>query len=260
VFRGTGERYLPSEAFWSSDLGRLWAAGFEEVTARTFERLVRATAPLREGGRRVRYAAYGYHGCEILVGGRFRWQTYVPYLQGWAKLLLERLAEGAWREGVRCTVFASPEIWTASSALFLGVEVALYPLLRALREEGPRAPAAEEAWARCRAALREGATVEGLLARADEYLAAPALAPFRDLARWPQHTTREQLESMLAASDATLAMSADPKSPACAALSPFVFRAVGRIMLDASFEPTAPVVWLNHDVVAKALVHGDAVR
>jgi hypothetical protein len=259
VFRGTGERYLPSAAFWGSELGRLWAMGFEEVTARTFERLVRATAALREG-RRVRYVAYGYHGCEVLVGGRFRWQSYVPYLQGWAKLLLERLAEDAWREGVRCTVFDAPELWTASSALFLGVEVALYPLLRALRAEGPDAPATEEAWARCRAALKEGATIEGLLARADEYLAAPALAPFRDLAGFPHHTTREQLEAMLSASDATLAMSADPRSPACAALSPFVLQAVGRLMLAAAFEPTAPVLGLGHDVVAKALVHGGAGR
>jgi hypothetical protein len=192
------------------------------------------------------------------VGGRFTWQSYVPYLQGWAKLLLERLAEDAWREGARGTVFNSPEIWTASSALFLGVELALYPLLLALREEGPGAPATEEAWARCRAALRAGATVEGLLARAEEYLAAPLLAPFRDLARWPRHTTREQLEAMLAASDTTRAMSADPKRPACAVLSPFVFQAVGRLMLAASFEPSAPVLWLNHDVVAKALVHGGA--
>jgi hypothetical protein len=230
------------------------------VTARTFERLVRATAPLREGGRRVRYAAYGYHGCEVLVGGRYAWQTYVPYLQGGAKLLLERLAEDAWGEGVRCTVFDAPEIWTASSALFLGVEVALYPLLRALRVEGPHAAATEEAWASCRAALRAGATVEGLLARADEYLAAPSLAPFRELAGWPHHTTREQLEAMLAASDATLAMSADPKSPACAALSRLVFRAVGRLMLAASFEPSAPVLWLNHDVVARSLVRDEGGR
>ena len=35
IFRGTGDRYLPSEAFWASDLGRLWAASFEEVTARS---------------------------------------------------------------------------------------------------------------------------------------------------------------------------------------------------------------------------------
>jgi hypothetical protein len=257
VFRGTGDRYLPSDAFWRSDLGKLWATSFDEVTARTFERLVRGTASLRTGARRVRYVAYGYHGCEVLVGGRFTWQSYVPYLQGWAKMLLERLAEEAFRGGVACTVFNAPEIWTNSSALFLGVEVSLYPLLAALRDADPAAPATEEAWARCRAALRDGASVEALLARADAYLASPVVASSRDLATWPQHTTRAQLEAMLAASEATMAMSVDPKSPIAAELSPSVFKAVGRLMLDASWEPSAPVVWLGHDVVAKALVAGE---
>jgi hypothetical protein len=254
VFRGTGDRYLPSEELWASDLGKLWAMGFEEVTARTFERLVRATAPLRAGPRRVRYAAYGYHGCEVLVGGRFTWQSYVPYLQGWAKRELERHAEEAWSAGVPCAVFNAPEIWTSSSAIFLGVEVSLYPLLRALREAGPDAPATEAVWARARGALREGATTEGLLARADEYLAGPAVAPLRELATWPQHTTPAQLEAMLAASDALMGMSADPKHPVCAALSPAVFGGVGRLMFDAAWEPPAPVLWLNHDVVARRLV------
>jgi hypothetical protein len=259
VFRGTGDRYLPSEEFWASDLGRLWAVSFEEVTARTFERLVRATAPLRAGGRRVRYAAYGYHGCEVLVGGRFTWQSYVPYLQGWAKLELERYACEAWGTGVRCAVFNAPEVWTNSSSIFLGVEVALYPLLHALREAGPDAPATEATLARCRGALRAGATIEGVLERADEYLGGPAVAPLRDLASWPQHTTREQLEAMLAASDALMAMSADPKSPVCAALSPAVVAGVGRLMFDASFEPPAPVLWLGHDVVARRLVSGSLI-
>jgi hypothetical protein len=253
VFRGTGDRYLPSEAFWGSDLGKLWAASFDEVTARTLERLLRATAPLRMPGRRVRYVAYGYHGCEVLVSGRPTWQSYVPYLQGWAKLLLERIAGDAWREGVRCTVFNAPEIWTNSSALFLGVEVSLYPLLAAMRREAAGAAATEAAWERCRSALREGGSIDALLARAEEYLAAPLLAPFRRLEGWPQHTTREQLEAMLAASEATSAMGADPKSPLAAELSPFVFRAVGRLMLDASWEPVAPVLWLGHDVVARSL-------
>jgi hypothetical protein len=253
VFRGTGDRFLPSEAFWGSDLGKLWAASFEEVTASTFERLVAATASLRDGGRRVRYVAYGYHGCEVLIGGQLTWQTYVPYLQGWAKLLLERHAEDAWRAGVRCTVFNSPEIWTNSSALFRGVEVSLYALLLAVREVRPGSPVADGLWTRCRALLREGATLEALLARAEEYLASPVHRPFRSLAEWPQHASREQMEAMLAASDDLLAMSPDPKNPVCAELSRAVFQAVGRLMLDASWDPPAPVVWLGHDVIARRL-------
>jgi hypothetical protein len=254
VFRATGERFVPSGAFWASDLGRLCAESFEEVTARTFARLVAATASLRRGDRRVRYVAYGYHGCEVLVGGRLTWQSYVPYLQGWAKRALERHADDAWTEGVRCTVFDAPEIWTASSAIFLGVEVSLYPLLEAVRGEGPSSAAAEGLFARCRALLREGASLEALLERAQAYLAAPVLAPFRDRETWPHHSTREQMEAMLAASEATLGMSADPRNPVCAELSRAVFGAVGRLMLDASWEPAAPVVSLGHDVVARRLV------
>jgi Family of unknown function (DUF6936) len=252
VFRGMGEKYLASSELWASDLGRLWAESFEEVTANTFRRLVDATAPLRAGGRRVRYAAYGYHGCEVLAGGAPTWQTYVPYLQGAAKLALERHAEDAWAAGVRGTVFNAPEIWTDSSALFLGVEVSLYPLLLALREAGPGSAAAEGAWSRCAALLREGATLEALLARADAFLTATELAPFRRLEGWPHHTTREQLAAMLEASEECLAMSADPRNPVCAELSRVVQRSVGRIMLDAAWEPSAPVLWLGHDVVARS--------
>lgn len=254
VFRGTGEKLVPSAALWASDVGRLWAAGFEEVSARTFQRLVAATASLRNGARRVRYAAYGYHGCEVLVGGRYTWQTYVPYLQGWAKLLLERLSEEAWAGGVRSAVFDAPEVWTNSSAIFLGVEVALYPLLAALEHEGPGSAAAEEVRSRCRARLREGGTLEAHLERAERYLASPAAAPFRDLAAWPQHAAPAQMEAMLAASDDLLALSADPKDPVCAELSRTVVASVGRLMLDAAWEPPAPVLWLNHDVVARRVV------
>ena len=149
MFRTTGDKFLPSREFWQCDLGRLWAASFDEVTGRTFERLLAATASLRARAKRTRYVAYGYHGCEVLIGGTYTWQTYVPYLQGWAKMLLERIAREAWRGGVKCTVFNSPEIWTNSSAHFLGVEVSIYPLLRAIGEEGAGTAAAEAAWDRC---------------------------------------------------------------------------------------------------------------
>jgi hypothetical protein len=61
------------------------------------------------------------------------------------------------------------------------------------------------------------------------------------------------MEAMLAASDELMSMSADPKHPMCVELSRPVVRGVGRLMLDASWEPTAPVQWLNHDVIARQL-------
>jgi hypothetical protein len=259
LFRGTGEKHLASGPVWDTELGRLWASSFEEVTARTFQRLVAATAPLRTAGRRVRYVAYGYHGCEVLIGGRLTWQSYTPYLQGWAKKRLEQFAEEAWRDGVRATVFNSPEIWTNSSALFSGVELSLYPLLEAIADAGRAGGGAAQAAAgalrdRCRARLREGTTLEAMLERAGRFLADPALAPFRGLEAWPHHSTREEMELMLPAAEEVLAFSADQKDTVAGELSRMVFGAVGRLMLAEAWEPASPVRWLNHDVIAKRLV------
>ncbi len=259
LFRGTGEKHLASGPVWDTELGRLWASSFEEVTARTFQRLVAATAPLRTAGRRVRYVAYGYHGCEVMIGGRLTWQSYTPYLQGWAKKQLEQHAEEAWRDGVRATVFNCPEIWTNSSALFSGVELSLYPLLDALgdagRAQGGAAQLAADALrARGRALLKDGATLEAMLERAGRFLSDPALAPFRGLEAWPHHSTREEMELMLPAAEEVLAFSADQKNTVAGELSRMVFGAVGRLMLAEAWEPSSPVRWLGHDVVARRLV------
>ncbi|ANA40833.1 hypothetical protein A2G06_11755 [Geobacter anodireducens] len=48
-------------------------------------------------------------------------------------------------------------------------------------------------------------------------------------------------------------MNADPRSIVCAELSKSVFQAVGRLMFDHSWVPQAPVLWLNHDVIARSL-------
>lgn len=261
MFRGTGEKHLGSAEVWASPLGRLWASSFEAVTADTFAALVAATAPLRTPGRRVRYVAYGYHGTEVLIGGRLTWQSYTPYLQGWAKMRLEAHAEAAWAAGVKATVFNSPEIWTNSSALFSGVELSLFPLLTAVREAGAAAgpegvKAAEALWERCRARLKPGATLEAMLARADAFLTSPVLAGFRELAAWPHHSTREEMDVMLPAAEEVLAFSADAKDAVAAELSRAVFGAVGQLMLAEAWEPASPVRWLNHDVVAKRFVRG----
>ena len=261
MLRGAGEKYIPSGEVWAAPLGRLLAASFDSVTADTLATLLAATAPLRTPGRRVRYVAYGYHGTEVLVGGRPTWQSYTPYLQGWAKKRLEEHAEAAWAAGVKITVHNSPEIWTDSSALFSGVELSLFPLLLAVRQAGAAAgpegvKAADGLWERCRARLKAGATLEAMLARADAFLTSPVLAPFRDLASWPHHSTREEMELMLPAAEEVLAFSADPKDAVAAELSRAVYGAVGQLMFGDSWEPAEPVRWLNHDVVAKRFVRG----
>jgi hypothetical protein len=256
IFKGQGERFLSSERFWHSDLGRLCKISFDEVTADTYGYLIDATASLRakinaQGGK-VAYAAYGYHGCEVLIKGEYSWQTYTPYLTGWAKIRLEEAAQAAWNRKTAVTVFNSPEIQTNSSALFMGVEISLYPLLNALEREGGGGMAfaiRDE----CRRLLRDDASLEVLLAETDKYLASPILAGFRNYDTWPFHNTPEQAELMLNCSSRLLGMNENPKEIVCAILSRAVFTAVGKLMLDTMWEPSAPVYWLNHDIIAKML-------
>jgi hypothetical protein len=258
VFKGQGDRYLPSEAFWKSDLGRLCGISFDEVTADTFSHLIDATASIREkgesAGKRVRYVAYGYHGCEVLIGGNYTWQSYTPYLQGWAKMRLERIAAAARSNGVNATIFNCPEIQTNSSALFLGVEISLYPLLAALEREGG-GPRAGEIAKGCAALLGDNCSIAGLLSLAESYLSSPVLSGFREFSEWPRHNTREQAEFMLQKATELLAMNRDPKEIVCAELSREVFKTVGALMFDTSWNSSAPVYWLGHDIIAKRIVN-----
>ncbi len=256
IFKGTGDKYMASEVFWDSPLGRLCDSSFNEVTADTFRYLIEGTATLRErnsgAGSKVCYSAYGYHGTEVLVNGKYRWQSYTPYVQGFAKMRLEEIASEAAAKGIPATVFNCPEIQTNSSALFLGVEISLYPLLSAIRNEVD-AETTDTLEARCQAMLKEGETVANLLERADRYLSSPILERIVDFATWPQHNTREQAELMLAASAELMELHADQKQLVCAELSRIVFLTTGRLMLHSSWNPPASTVWLNHDIISRLL-------
>ena len=70
---------------------------------------------------------------------------------------------------------------------------------------------------------------------------------------WPQHNSPEQQEYMLDCSAELLAMNQNQKDIVCAVLSRGVFQAVGTLMFNSSWQPQAPLFWLNHDVIAKCL-------
>ncbi|HJV66072.1 MAG TPA: hypothetical protein VJ550_10080 [Geomonas sp.] len=247
LFKGQGDRFLSSEAFWKSDLGYLCETSFNEVTADTLRYLIEETAPLRDK-LSVRYAAYGYHGCEVLINGSYTWQSYTPYLQGWAKIRLEEIATEAWKAGIKATVYNCPEILTNSSALFLGVENSLYPLLASLKSAG-----VNEVVEECQSLLKEGVTTDQLIKIATDYLVNPLVTSTRDYDSWPQHNSLEQQEYMLNVSAELISLNANPKEIVCAVLSKAVFEGVGKLMFDSSWAPQAPVFWLNHDVIAKRL-------
>ena len=229
---------------------------FDEVTANTLQHLITASAAIRDRvqktGGQVRYTAYGYHGTEILIDGRYQWQTYTNYTQGYAKMRLESVAESAWAQGIPATVFNCPEIRTNSSDIFVGVELSLFPLLNALKKEGG-GEWAQQQWAICEALLEDGTSLQSIVDTIEAYNNDPTSAAFRDFAAWPMDNTPALADIMIGTSEAITAKHKDKKALITDHLSALVLEATGPLMFYGAIEKIAPVVWLNHDIIARQL-------
>lgn len=255
VFKGTGERYMESKKFWDSGLGEVTRASFMAVSAETFKILVDESAPLRqqiakEGGS-VSYSGYGYHGTEVMIKNEYQWQSYAPYLQGFAKIQLENYAQEATDKGIKAAVYNCPEILTNSSSIFQGVEVPLYPLLKALKQQAPNSPKTKELWEKCQALLKPEVKIQDVLTWCEQCLSSPEVQAQSDLKTWPQHNTARQMETLLATSDKIIEAHVSDKALMTAVLSEEVFAACGEAMLADAANPMRPVSWINHDLVAK---------
>ena len=250
VFKGTGDRFASSKTFWQSDLGRLCEQSFESVTADTFDTLITTTQ--QHFDVECCYAAYGYHGTECLVGDQYQWQSYAPYLQGWAKLKLERIATQAHTRGLKAYVFNVPEILTQSSSIFLGVEVALYSLIAALQKEGAADPSnAQSLESKIKALLKPEFGVSDLIQATQEYLTHPVIRAHSDFNTWPQHNSAEQMLLMQQASKKLMQMHQNSRHMATLELSELIFKACGRIMLNLmpTRQPHA-CHWIGHKLIA----------
>lgn len=258
IFKGSGERYQSSEEFVNTNLGEICLRSFDEVTANTFDILIEASKDLRKAreakGFKVGYTAFGYHGCDALVDGKYLWQSYAPYLQGWSKIKLEEIAAKHFKNKVDASVYNAPEILTNSSSVFLGVEVCLYPLLSALKKEG--LPKDHPLFKECQAKLKPGHTLEEIESYVQEYLNSDATQALTNFPTWPHHNMPHQMEKMKAASQDLIDMHLDSKDLITANLSEVVFKACGSLMVQDIMGTKAPTWWVGHDIVAKwAVAH-----
>jgi len=255
AFKGTGDRYLESEKFWQSDIGQLCALSFSEVTANTFDILIQETTQLRDrlqaNGCKVAYSAYGYHGTEVLIGHNYLWQTYSPYLQGWAKMQLENYSKTWAERGVSTCVYNCPEILTNSSSIFQGVEVSLYPLLAALDKEGVESMKTKAFLKECQDLLKPEHTMEEVYKFTQSYLTNHLIREHCSFEKWPQHSTRDQMEFMLNSSNHLIDMHKSDRVLLTSVLSEVVFTGCGKVMLNDLAQPESPVAWINHDILAK---------
>ncbi|GAK69756.1 enoyl ACP reductase FabMG family protein [Agrobacterium rubi] len=256
IYKGTGARHMSSQALIDSDMGKLILRNFDEVSANTFQHLIDASAAIRNrveaSGGQVRYTAYGYHGTGILIDGEYRWQTYTNYTQGYAKMRLEGIAEGAWAKGIKASVYNCPEIRTNSSDVFTGIELPLIPLLLALKKENG-GQWADEQWQACEALLADGHTLDGVMHKISKLQASDVMVPFYDFTAWPMPNSQTQADLTIGTSNEITAMHRDNKVMISDLLSALVVEATGQLIFGASSQPRAPVQWLNHDIVARRL-------
>jgi hypothetical protein len=261
IYKGRGERFMCSRDLLGSDLGKLILMNFDEVTANTLQHLIEGSSAIREriekSGGKVRYTAYGYHGTEILIDGSYQWQTYTNYTQGYAKMRLENIARSAWDKGIKATVYNCPEIRTNSSDIFVGVELSLFPLLNALKKEGGNSWV-DAQWQDCQALLQDGASIESLLKKIEDYNASETMQRFRDFASWPMDNSPELAEVMIGTSDEITQMHRSRTELVTDRLSALVLEGTGPLMFRGTSDPKGPVLWLNHDIIAKQLnlMHG----
>lgn len=257
VFKGTGDRYLTSKEFWDSSIGKFLEMNFNEVTAQTYHELIELSSEMRDkqisSGGSVSYVAYGYHGTEVIIGSDYKWQSYTPYVQGWAKIRLENISKDWFKKGIQTCVYNCPEILTNSSSIFQGVEIALYNLIRALRRENPNHPITQKIEKECRELLINPQELDHVFGLVDEYMKYSEDHKSSDFSTWPQHSTKEQLEKLLTMSDRIFALHKNENAIMTATLSEIIFKSCGYIMLHEAMKPKNPVTWIGHDIVCKCI-------
>lgn len=258
VFKGTGDRFIESKLFWESGIGQLLQHNFHEVTAETFNILIDESTALREKiktqGGTTSYVAYGYHGSEMIIKDNYQWQSYAPYIQGWAKIELENYSKSWSQKGVSSCVYNCPEILTNSSSIFQGIEIPLYNLIRSFEKEAPTHALTQKIKEECKAALKEGVSVSQVYALVDDFLSSETFQKTSIFEGWPHHSHKDQVELALNTSDQIIALHKDEKSLMTATLSELVFKGCGYIMLHDAVQPQSPVAWIGHDAIVKSLI------
>jgi hypothetical protein len=149
-------------------------------------------------------------------------------------------------------VFNCPEIRTNSTDVFAGVELPLISLLQALKHEGGGAWA-ESQWQACRALLADGHTLEDVLQKIAAFQGSEVMQGFRDFAAWPQPNSQAQADLQIGTSEDIVQMHKDRSALITDLLSSLVLEASGALILREASAPSGPVLWLNHDIIARQL-------
>ena len=81
----------------------------------------------------------------------------------------------------------------------------------------------------------------------------PVMLPFRNFAAWPMPNSQDQADLTIGTSDEVQKLHKDSKALITDLLSSLVIEATGPLIFRESSEPSGPVLWLNHDIIAQQL-------
>ena len=123
----------------------------------------------------------------------------------------------------------------------------------ALRHEGG-GPFVDALWQQCQDLLQEGVSLDSVLQTVGAYQQDPVMQSYYDFAAWPMANGAEQVDKTVGTSQDIVALHKDRKELVSDVLSQHVVDATGQLMFGAASNPDGPVLWLDHDVVARVLI------
>ena len=91
------------------------------------------------------------------------------------------------------------------------------------------------------------------LQKIDDYNATSVMQKYRNFAAWPMDNSAELADLMIGTSEEITQMHKDRKALVTDHLSALVLEGTGPLMFMEASHPSAPVLWLNHDIIAKQL-------
>ena len=253
LFKGHGERFQSSKAFFDSELGHVFLKNFEAVAADTFKTLVKSTTELRtqlnEEGRKTAYVAYGYHGNFIWTGKTFEWRGVAPYSHGHAKVKLEQISQDLSIPEV--TVFNCPEVLTRSSKIFSTLDSCIFSFLLALDKNYDSLPSnIQESFHSMKSEL----TIEWELfsKKIYEFFNNSTLDFLKNPSLWPQDNKQKQVDLEYKFSKELRSFFKDYDKVKIQ-LSHLIIETSGKIMLRTAFSTPDPVCWIGHNSIISFL-------
>jgi hypothetical protein len=101
--------------------------------------------------------------------------------------------------------------------------------------------------------LSDGVTLDAVLQKVLDFQTSEVMLPFRNFAAWPMPNSQSQADFTIGTSDEVQKLHKDSKVLITDLLSALVIDATGPLMFRESSAPSAPVLWLNHDIIARQL-------